>query len=178
MLATPFLTDASFADIETIIRRYGTRKNKLEIVANDLGLIHLVAGKYASRTRLSLGRVLGDFLKNAPDAFLKAFLAGSGITRVEADSADLLTRYSVFENLSYTSHLPYAHMSVTRFCPWEKRWTGKKCGHTCRGKSKELTDARLRRPLRLINCGYFTDCRKLPDNIKTDRTVYSLSVAA
>ena len=178
ILATPFLTDSSFPDIEAIIRKYGTRKNKLEIVANDLGLIHLVTEKYAAKVRVSLGRVLGDFLKSAPDAFLEKFLAANGITRIEADSAELLARYSAFKGLSFSSHFPYAHVSVTRYCPWEEHWTGEKCGHACLGKSKELASARLRLPLRLISCGYFVDGGKLPRSFKPDRTVYSLPVGA
>lgn len=178
VLATPFLTDSSFPAIEAIIREYGTRKNRLEIVANDLGLIHLVAERYASKARISLGRVLGDFLKSAPDVFLEKFLAANGINRIEADSAEVLSRYSAFKGLSFTSHVPYAHVSVTRYCPWEEHWTGEKCGYSCLGKSKELTDARLRMPLLLMNCGYFVDGGKLPRGVKPDRTVYSLPASA
>ena len=173
VLATPLLTDGLFGNIETIIRKYAGKKERLEIVANDLGLIRLVAKKYASKTRLSLGRILGDFLSSAPDAFLEKFFAENGITRVEADSQDMLSRYSRLKKLSCTCHIPWSHMAVTRYCPWEKHWVSEKCRHTCLGKSKKLTEARLRRPLRLINCGYFVESGELPKIGKMDRIVYS-----
>jgi len=176
VLVTPFLTDSLFGNIEAILRKYADKKNKLEIVANDLGLIHLAAKKYPLVTKLSLGRLLGDFLKTATDAFLQKFFSEHGISGIEADSPELLRRYSRLQNLSFTYHIPYAHMAVTRYCPWENHWTGEKCRYTCLGKSKKLDEKRLRRPLRLVNCGYFIEDGKIPKSGRIDRIVYSPSV--
>lgn len=176
VLVTPFLTDQLFPGLEAIIRKYADKKNKLEIVTNDLGLIHLAAKKYSAVTGLSLGRLLADFLKPAPDAFLEKFFGEKGIRRVETDSPELLGRYSRLKNISRTYHIPYSHMAVTRYCPWENHWTGEKCRYTCLGKSKKLDEKRLRRPLRLANCGYFLEDGKVPQGGKIDRIVYSPSV--
>lgn len=176
VLVTPFLTDSLFGNIEAIIRKYADKMKKLEIVANDLGLLHLAAKKYSEVTKLSLGRLLGDFLKTAADPFLEKFLSKHGVSRIEADSPELLRRYSSLQNLSITYHIPYSHMAVTRYCPWENHWTGEKCRYTCLGKSKKLEEKRLRRPLRLVNCGYFIEDGKIPKSGRIDRIVYSPSV--
>lgn len=175
-LLTPFLTDELFPDIETIIKKHAGKKNRLEIVANDLGLVHLAAKKYSAVTSLSLGRLLADFLSPAADSFLEKFFSKNGINRVETDSPELLHRYSRLKGLSYTYHIPYTHMAVTRYCPWENHWVGEGCRHACLGKSKKLSEPRLRQPLRLMNCGYFAENGKLPKSGLIDRIVYAPSV--
>ena len=175
VLVTPFLTDRHFGDIEKIIKAH-SGGDKLEIVANDLGLIHLVRKKHASRARISLGRILGDMLKSSSAAFMTRVLSGNGIKRVEADSRDLAARCGQFGGVSCTYHIPYSYMAVTRFCPWEKQWVQKKCGYTCQAGGKKLTSRLIPRPLLLMNCGYFTDGGKPVKNGNIDRIVYQPSV--
>ncbi|MCX5785596.1 MAG: hypothetical protein NTX59_07895 [Elusimicrobia bacterium] len=176
VLVTPFLTDRSFRGIEAIIRKYSGRDGRLEIVANDLGLIHLIREKYSSKAQISLGRILGNVLKSSRDAFIARFLAENGITRIEADSTDLPVRYGRFEGVSCTYHIPYSYMAVTRFCPWEKHWVDQKCRYTCFGAGKKLTSRLMPGPLRLLNCGYFMDGGKPVKNGNIDRIVYQPSV--
>jgi hypothetical protein len=176
VLVTPFLTDRAFKGIEAIIKKYSGRKEKLEIVANDLGLIHLVGKKYSSVARLSLGRVLGNLLKSSSDGFLVKFLSENKITRLETDSAELPERYGRLPGLSFTYHMPYSYMAVTRFCPWEKRWVDEKCRYTCLAGGKKLSSRLLPAPLHLISSGYFAAGGKPPKNGKIDRIIYQPSV--
>lgn len=176
VLVTPFLTDRLFKSIEAIIRKYSGGDGPLEIVANDIGLIHRVREKYASKARLSLGRILGNMLlKSSREAFIAKFLAENGITRIEADSAELLDRYGRLGGLSFTYHIPYSYLAVTRFCPWEKHWVDEKCRYTCLGAARKLTSRLIPRPLHLINCGYFADGGKPARNGNIDRIVYQPS---
>lgn len=175
VLVTPFLTDRCFGNIEKIIRA-NSGGEKLEIVANDLGLIHLVGKKYASKVTLSLGRVLGNLMKSSSPGFMTGFLAGHGIARAEADSPEQADRCGRFGGIACTYHIPYSYVAVTRFCPWEKHWVGKKCRYTCQAGGKKLTSRLILQPLLLMNCGYFTDGGKPVRNANIDRIVYQPSV--
>lgn len=175
VLVTPFLTDRCFGGIEKIIRAHSGGE-KLEIVANDLGLIHLVGKKYASKVALSLGRVLGNLMKSSSAGFMTGFLAGHGITRAEADSPEQADRCARFGGVACTYHIPYSYVAFTRFCPWEKHWVQESCGYTCQAGGKKLTSKLLPRPLLLMNCGYFTDGGKPARNANIDRVVYQPSV--
>ncbi len=172
ILVTPFMTDPFIRKAEAVIREYAAVDERLEIVANDLGLIHLVRQKYAAKVQLSLGRVLGHALKSSGCAFMTKFFAENGITRLEADSRELLDDYGRFPRLSRSYHIPYSYMGITRFCPWEKIWTGEKCGFTCLGGGKKLSSGLLPRPLHLINSGYFAPGIRPAGNWQIDRIVY------
>ena len=176
VLATPFLTDRRFGNIEAIIRKYSSEETPLEIVANDLGLIHLVRQKYAPRARVALGRILGHALRSSGDAFLEKFFAENRVFRVETDSPDLLARYERFPGLSHTYHIPYSYMGVTRFCPWERHWVEEKCRYACLGRAKKLTSSLIPRPLHLMSSGYFARGPMPPRNRGIDRIVYQPSV--
>ena len=172
VLVTPFLTDRRFRNIEAIIRGYSGAEDPLEIVANDLGLIHLVRKKYAAKVRLSLGRILSHALRSSGGAFMEKFFAENRISRIEADSADLLDCYGRFPGLSCSYHIPYSYMGVTRFCPWEKRWVEEKCRFTCLGGGRKLTSRLLPQPLYLMHSGYFIHGSMPPGNRGIDRIVY------
>lgn len=58
VLATPLLTDAAFDDEERIISSFSSAADRLEVVINDLGLLHTVKRRYARRVDATLGRVL------------------------------------------------------------------------------------------------------------------------
>jgi len=175
VLVTPFMSDRLLKNIETIILKYSGRDNKLEIVANDLGLIDLVRNKYASKAQISLGRILCDTLKSSGDTFIAKYLAENGITRIEADSPDVASRYGQFGGVSCTYHIPYSYMGVTRFCPWEKCWVDKKCRYSCLGADKKLTSRLIPQPLHLIGCGYFVSGGKPAKTRNIDRIIYQPS---
>lgn len=175
VLVTPFLTDRCFRDIEKILRAHSGGE-KLEIVANDLGLIDLVRKKYASKASLSLGRILGNLMKSSSAEFMTGFLAGHGIKRAEADSPEQADRCGRFGGVACTYHIPYSYVAVTRFCPWEKHWVEENCRYTCQAGGKKLTSRLMPRPLLLMNCAYFTDGGKPAGNANIDRIVYQPSV--
>lgn len=172
-LSTPLLTGDALKAVEAVLRAHPAGKEKLEVVANDLGLIHLAAKKYSGKVSLSLGRVLASYLKSSPDPFLEKFFNENGISRVEADRPDLVRRFSRIPDLSFSYHAPYAFAGVTRFCPWERLWTGKKCGFSCLRGARKLQTRLLPETLYLVNAGYFTAGEK-PGGGRIDRLVYDL----
>lgn len=172
-LTTPLLTGNALAAVEAVLRAHPAGKDKLEVVANDLGLIHLAARKYAGKVTLSLGRVLAGFLKSSPDPFLEKFFREHGINRVETDRPDLVRRFSRLPGLCFSYHAPYACAGVTRFCPWERLWTGERCGYSCRRGARKLQSRLLPETLYLVSAGYFTAGEK-PGGGRIDRLVYDL----
>lgn len=172
VLATPLLTEPGLAAVERLLRAYPARGGKLELVANDLGLLRLVSKKYRGRVAPVIGRVLAGILKVSPDDFIKRFLAEHGIARLEADRAETVERYSGFPGLAFTFHAPYAYAGLTRFCPWEKRWTGEKCRFSCLRGPKKLQSRLLPEPLYLVNAGYFTAGGRPGGSGRIDRLVY------
>lgn len=172
VLVTPFLTDKHLPAVEAVMKEYGSAGEKLEVAANDLGLVELAARRYAGKVSVTAGRVLTRELSWSSDDFLRRFLPANGIGRVEADSREMLDRYLRVGGLSITCHVPYAFAAVTRFCPWEKRWVDEKCGFSCLGRCREISGRTMPRPLRLMDCGYFTRGAVTLKDCRTDRVVY------
>lgn len=170
VLVTPFLTEPSLKAVERLIQSRPAGSGRLELVANDLGLVRLAAKKYRGRVALSLGRVLAGLLRNSPDDFIERFIAEHGVERVEADRPDIAARWARF-GLPVSFHAPYAAAGLTRFCPWERRWTGGRCRFSCRRGPRALKSRLLPEPLYLSTAGYFTAGEK-PGGRNIDRLVY------
>lgn len=170
VLVTPFLTEPSLKKVEMLIKSWPASRGKLEIVANDIGLIHLAAKKYKAKVALSAGRVLAGLLRNSPDAFVEKFIAEHGIARVEVDRAEIADRFTRF-GLPASFHAPYAVAGLTRFCPWERRWTGGRCRYSCRKGPRALKSRLMPETLYLSTAGYFTAGEK-PGGRNIDRVVY------
>ncbi len=170
VLVTPLLTERGLKKAEAVVRSCAAAGG-LEVVVNDLGLAGLLAKKYPRKTVLSAGRVLAGILSASPDPFLARLFKEHGIARLEADRAETVERFSRLPGLRFTFHAPYAYAGLTRFCPWEKRWTGGRCGFSCRRGPKKLASRLLPEPLYLIGAGYFTAGGK-PGGGPIDRVVY------
>lgn len=170
VLVTPLLTEPSLKKVELLIKTWPAARGKLEIVANDIGLVHLAAKKYGAKVSLTAGRVLAGMLRNSPDAFVEKFIAEHGIARVETDRAEIAGRFTRF-GLPLSFHAPYAVAGLTRFCPWERRWTGGRCRFSCRKGPRPLKSRLLPEPLYLNAAGYFTAGKK-PGGRNIDRVVY------
>jgi hypothetical protein len=169
VLVTPLLTDDVFDAVEEIIKANGSPAVKLEVVINDLGLLHTVRKSYSRLVRVTLGRVLAHRVKVMPRGFAADFLKKHNVERVELDDPALLARFEGF-GLKFSFHTPFRYVSVTRFCPWEKHWPGP-CGHSCEGKVKKLEHPRLPRPLLLKGQAYGIKTGKAPCHPAIDRLV-------
>lgn len=168
-LVTPLLTDEVFDAVELLLRRFSSQKWKLEVVANDLGLLHTLRGAYARRVTVSLGRVLGHRVKVMPPGFAARFLRKHRVARVELDEPALLDRFAGF-GLKVSFHTSFRYISVTRFCPWELHWPGP-CGLACLGKARRLEHPRLPRPLLLRGQAYGIRGGAAPRHPLIDRVV-------
>lgn len=172
-LATPLLTGDALRAVEAVLRAHPAGQGRLEVVANDFGLIHLAAKKYSGKVSLSVGRVLAGYLKSSPNPFLAKFFREHGISRLEADRPETVERFSRFACLSFSYHASYACAGVTRFCPWEKLWTGKRCRFSCQRGARRLESRLLPETLYLVNAAYFTAGAK-PGGGRIDRLVGAL----
>lgn len=170
VLATPLLTDAAFDEVERIINSFSSAADRLEVVINDLGLLHTVKRRYARRVDATLGRVLAHRVKVMPAGFARRFLKEHGVKRVELDDPALLPRFEVFRGLKISFHTPFRYLSATRFCPWERHWPGP-CALSCLGKTRKLEHPRLPGPLLLKGQAYGLRTAGVPAHPALDRVV-------
>ena len=170
VLVTPLLTDEIFDEVERIIKKLASPKSKLEIVANDLGLLYTIRKKYAARVNVTLGRILGHRVKMMPEGFAGRFLKEHGVSRVEIDDASLVRRFAPFKGVKLSFHSPFRYISVTRFCPWEKHWPAP-CGYACLGKIIKLKHRALPQPLFLKGASYRVKTSRAPKHPMIDRLV-------
>ncbi|MBI4350192.1 MAG: hypothetical protein HY550_02030 [Elusimicrobia bacterium] len=169
VLVTPLLADAAFDEAERIIDRFSSAPEKLEVVVNDLGLLHTVKRRYAKRVDVALGRVFAHRVKVMPAGFARRFLKEHGVKRVEIDDPALLPRFEAF-GVKFSFHTPFRYLSATRFCPWERHWPGP-CSLSCLGKTRKLEHPRLPRPLILKGQAYGLRTAGLPAHPALDRVV-------
>lgn len=170
VLVTPLLTDEVFDGVELLIKKFASPRKKLEIVVNDLGLLHAVRKKYSGRVSVTLGRVLGHRVKVMPAGFAGKFLRAHGVRRAEIDDGALADRFAPFKWLKLSYHSPFRYLSVTRFCPWEKHWPGP-CGYACVGKVLKLEQRALPAPLFLKGAAYRIKNARVPAHPMIDRLV-------
>ncbi len=169
VLVTPLLTDAAFDSVEEIVEAHASPRRPLELVVNDLGLLHAARARWARSVRPSLGRVFMHRVKVMPRGFARGFLKEHGVRRVELDDPALLPRFEGF-GLKYSFHTPFRYLSVTRFCPWERRWQGP-CGYACLGAVRKLEHPRLPAPLLLKGQAYGVRTGRPPRHPAIDRLV-------
>lgn len=175
VLVTPLLTDAVFDEMERIITSFPAG-GKLEVVVNDLGLLHTAARRYAGRVSVTLGRVFAHRVKVMPSGFAAGFLKKHGVKRIELDDPALLARFEGF-GVKFSFHTPFRYLSTTRFCPWERHWPGS-CSLTCLGKTLKLEHQRLPRPLFLKGQAYGLKTASIPAHPALDRLVREALPAA
>ena len=171
VLVTPICSDAALKAAEAVIKAHSSPSSALEVVANDLGLAALCAGRYGAAVRLTAGRVLLRAMAGWPDGYLRGFLAANGITRAETDSPEMLRRWLAL-GLRASYHVPGAFAAVTRFCPWEERWVDAKCRFSCLGRGRRLAGGALPAQLTLRDCGYSVPNAASLKGCRADRLVY------
>lgn len=176
VLVTPLLTDAAFDSVEEIIREHASPRRRLEVVVNDLGLLHVIRKSYADRVLVSLGRVLGHRVKVMPRRFMAGFLKKHGVRRFEVDDPALLKRFAA-PRPKFSFHYPFRYVSVTRFCPWEYHWPAP-CRFPCEGRERRLEHKRLPTPLILKGSAYGVRTGRPPRAPGVDRVVYEPAGAA
>lgn len=127
ILAMPLLTEAGLAAVKKILRAFGG-KRRLEVIANDLGLMEFLRGNYKGAVEISCGRILTHRVRIMPGEYAEKFLARYGVKTFEVDDASVLERLKLF-GLALSWHYPFRYATVTRFCPWEDRWSSS-CGRS------------------------------------------------
>lgn len=170
VLVTPLLSDAAIDKVERLLRSFSSAKNRLEVVVNDLGLLHLLRARYAARVSVTLGRVFAHRLKVMAPSFAAGFLKEHGVVRVELDDPALPERFARYAGLKLSFHSPFRYLSATRFCPWERHWPGP-CAASCLGKMTRITHPRLPRPLLLRGAAYGIRTAGIPAHPRIDRVV-------
>jgi len=169
VLVTPLLTDEVFDEMEQIITSFSSSRNRLEVVVNDLGLLHAVKRRYAGRVDVALGRLFTHRVKVMPPGFAARFLKEHGVKRAELDDPSLLPRLQGL-GLKFSFHSPFRYLSTTRFCPWERHWPAS-CALSCLGKTQKLEHSRLPRPLLLKGQAYGLKTCGVPAHPAVDRQV-------
>jgi len=170
VLVTPLLGDEVFDEVERIVARRGARRGRLEVVVNDLGLLHHLRRRHAARVSVSVGRVLGHRVKVMPAGFARELLRAHAVRRVEVDDAALPRRFEGFPGLRLSFHAPFLYRSVTRFCPWERHWP-QPCSFSCVGCLRILRHPHLPQPLLLKGAAYGVRTRGVPEHPLIDRLV-------
>lgn len=152
ILATPLLTEAGLAAVKKILRAFGG-KRRLEVIANDLGLLEFLRGNCKGAVEISCGRILTHRVRIMPGEYAVKFLARYGVKTFEVDDASVLERLKLF-GLALSWHYPFRYATVTRFCPWEDRWSSS-CGKSCLGRMEPLTNPGLPVTLWRAGAAYF-----------------------
>lgn len=170
VLVTPLLTDEVFDEMEKIITAFSSAKNRLEVVVNDLGLLHTLKRRYSLRVDLSLGRLFARRLMAMPPGFAADFLKEHDVKRIELDDASQLPEFAGFKGIKFSFHSPFRFVSSARFCPWERQWPAS-CALSCLGKTRKPEQPRLSPPLLLKGqaCGFRTS--GFPASRAVDRLV-------
>lgn len=153
ILATPVLPQA---DLEAVRKLLGLSAEKgaiSEVVVNDLGLLELLRARFRGKAKISCGRILCHRLKIMPPAYANEFLSRYDISSFEIDDADAVKRLTPYGRL-LSWHYPFRYATVTRFCPWERHWSGR-CAYSCRGRVLPLRSLRVPKTLWLKGGGYF-----------------------
>jgi len=152
ILATPMLTEAGLAAVKKILLAAG-KSRRLEVIANDLGLLELLRARFKGKAAVSCGRILTHRVRIMPQAYAEKFLARYGIRTFEVDDASIIKRLEPY-GLALSWHYPFKYATVTRFCPWEERWASA-CGKSCLGRTAPLTHPGLPVTLWRIGSAYF-----------------------
>lgn len=153
ILATPMLTEAGLSCVKDLLELLAREEKRLEVIANDLGLLEVLRAR-SGKVKVSCGRLLAHRVKLMPGAYARAFLKRYDISCFEADEPKLLRRLAPY-GLPFSWHYPYRYATMTRFCPWEKRWA-ESCAHSCRGRLEPLKSVRVHKTLWLRGSAYFT----------------------
>ncbi|MFA6030841.1 MAG: hypothetical protein WC969_13365 [Elusimicrobiota bacterium] len=152
-LATPLLTDDGLDRVRELLRLGTAGGRRLEVVANDLGLLEVLRAGFRRGVEVSCGRVLANRVRIMPREYARGFLARYKVARIEADDAGALARLKALgPEISW--HHPFRYATLTRFCPWEKRWAFA-CARSCRGKATPLSSPRVPETLWLRGPAYF-----------------------
>jgi len=127
---TPLETDATLRRREEILRYLARRHRGAEIIVNDPGLLRLIKRRYDAFT-LTAGRLLVRQLAY-PDYTIASkrsavrFLKAHGINRVEVAYRPGLSLPSGPGLPEISLHYPYFPISLTRFCPFHKKYRDEK----------------------------------------------------
>jgi hypothetical protein len=152
LLATPVLTQPGLEAALALVRAC-VRPGRLEVAANDLGLLEVLRARFAGKVKISCGRLLSHRVKIMPQAYGRDFLARYGISSFEIDDETVVGRLKVY-GLPFSWHYPFRYATTTRFCPWESHWASD-CAHSCRGRLEPLRSPRLAKTLWLRGGAYF-----------------------
>ena len=81
ILATPMLTEADLADVKKLLKLLAGTKGRLEVIANDLGLLEVLRASFSKKVEISCGRILAHRLKIMPGEYVREFLKRYRIAR-------------------------------------------------------------------------------------------------
>lgn len=151
-LATAILTDEGLAAASALISAAFKKDLIDEVIVNDWGLLGPL--KRLPGLALSAGRLLCVELSVTEPGWTKKFLAEYGITAAETDDAKMAARLKAL-GLEISWHAPHAFKAVTTYCPFERHFKAS-CGFACEGRSLELKNPHLKKPLLLTEKVYLT----------------------
>lgn len=152
-ISTPFLTDKDFNKIIKLIKESLKIISKIEISANDIGLIDKI--KNTKGLDILLARpVSHDWLRMNPKS-LKKFLKRFGIKYVETDEEYIAKRFKDTK-INFSFHYPFEYLSMSRICPFERKINDALCEYRCLNKNiVELKETGRKDVIYLKNNAYF-----------------------
>ncbi|MBI5745014.1 MAG: hypothetical protein HY952_10760 [Elusimicrobia bacterium] len=156
VLATGLLTQAALEKALALVKAVSPG-GRAEVVANDLGLLEALRARRGAPP-VRCGRILAHRVKIMPEEYAKKFLARYRVTGFELDDAGAMKRLAPY-GLPFSWHYPFRYATVTRFCPWEKRWA-ESCSRACLGRARRYASPRVPAPLWLRGCAYFVKDRR------------------
>ncbi len=152
-VSTPFLTDNDFNKTIKLIKESLKIISKIEISANDIGLIDKI--KEIKGLDILLARPIShDWLRMNPKS-LKKFLKRFRIKYVETDEEYMVKRFKDAK-INFSFHYPLEYLSMSRICPFERKINDALCEYRCLNKNiVELKETGRKDVIYLKNNAYF-----------------------
>ncbi|HAM36540.1 MAG TPA: hypothetical protein DEB40_00995 [Elusimicrobia bacterium] len=158
VLVTALMTTDGLVRAERLLVKIARGRRKMEVVVNDWGFLHLLRQKYRAAVKPILGRLLMWEIAEMDKAFLNAFCRERGIDSVETDNDLILGRLAGFAG-AVNFHYPYRFRSMSRFCPFGRRFNSGPCARSCAGVFARLSAKNLKGPLFMSGNAYFSENR-------------------
>lgn len=170
VLTTPILSEKGIIKVKSLINSLPKGLIK-EVVVNDWGLLRFLNEKHPEISPI-LGRLIMHEVFPINKDFLNNFCREYNIGSVEIDNPEIISELKMFSgkiNFNY----PFQFRSVTRFCPYMKKFNSEKCHRFCDriGAMKLRNKKVYSKDIVLFSTAYFIYNNTIPKEAKISRIV-------
>lgn len=155
VLVTSILSDQKLGELKRLIKKMIRAQGTVDIVVNDVGLLHFLDANYKGHVNILMGRPVALDLIRMSVSYLESFFKRYNIKMLETDENDLVEGLPPDTRIKVSFHHPLRYAAMTRCCPFEKTIEAH-CGYSCEGRTVKLSHPKLPEPyLTLKNNAYF-----------------------